>query len=242
MKRKMKCWTNRALLLLFPPKCVGCGELMSVREGEREVFCPFCRTRWEQARLPLEDTLTDEASSILGIASVVEYQPGHNDGVAERLIYHIKHKDHNRVFDFAAKEMHLGVERLIREKQIDEKNLWISYPPRRKTAVRKDGFDQAHRLAKALSLCTGWPMKSLLIRAHDKKEQKTLGREARVENAMAAYELGNRIPSLEGKTIVLIDDLYTTGATLRACAKLLSEAGADGMVLVTIARTRSPKP
>ncbi len=226
------------LLLLFPPKCVGCGERLPVREGMSDVFCPFCRTKWEASRLsPRERTLT-WASPICGLVSVVGYASGKTDGVAEGLIYHLKHKDEQRVFAFAARELARPLHTLLSSLDMPEEGILVTYPPRRPKAVRKDGFDQAKRLAQALARAEGYAFRPLLERIGRAREQKRLAASERRKNAQNAYALKQNCPDLKGKTVILADDLYTTGATLRACAELLIGAGAERVIFATIGRTK----
>lgn len=227
------------LFLLFPPKCVGCGEFLPVHAGMADVFCPFCRTKWEASRLPLHEKSIIWESPIRGLVSVVGYTSGETDGVAEGLIYHLKHKDERRVFVFAAHELAHPLHTLLAELDISDETVLVTYPPRRPRAVRKEGFDQAKRLAQALSRVEGYQFLPLLERIEGGREQKRLDASERRENARNAYGLKPNSPDLTGKTVILTDDLYTTGATLRTCAELLVEAGATRVILATVGRTKS---
>lgn len=115
----------------------------------------------------------------------------------------------------------------------------FTYPPRRRKAVREDGFDQAARLAKALAATCEGEFVPLLRRTHrPTSEQKHLSAEARFANATASYALGKTVSSrVRGRTVILCDDLATTGATLHACAALLREAGAARVLWVTVGQT-----
>lgn len=228
---------RRLLLLLFPPKCVGCGELMPIREGMTQVFCPFCRTKWEASRISDEERIITWDAPVCGLVSVVGYATGETDGVPERLIYHLKHKDERRVFDYAADELARPLRALLSRLSVEKKTVWVTYPPRRPKAITQDGFDQAKRLAQALSRREGFTFSSLLARKKKGREQKRLGAVERRENAKLAYGLKDDCPNLTGKTVLLVDDLYTTGATLRACAALLVSAGAERVILATVGRT-----
>lgn len=226
------------LMLLFPPECVGCGELMPPAEGAETVFCPFCQAQWEAGRLRREDRNLVWEGPFRGLSSVVKYRSGMTNGMPERLIYRLKHKDERRVFDYAAREMTPAIKDLLAHLDVPTEAVLISYPPRRRKAIRKDGFDQAKRLAEALSRETGWPQRTLLARSNrGSREQKTLDAAARTANATKAYRLSADVEDLSGLTVILVDDLYTTGATLRACAQLLIDAGADGVILSTVGRT-----
>ena len=117
----------------------------------------------------------------------------------------------------------------------------FTYPPRRRSAVREDGFDQAQRLAKALAGACDGDFAALIRRTHRKaREQKTLNAEERAVNATSSYILADKAAeAVRDRTVVICDDLCTTGATLNRCAALLVEAGARSVILCTVARTDS---
>jgi predicted amidophosphoribosyltransferase len=123
----------------------------------------------------------------------------------------------------------------------EDKPLLFTYPPRRRSAVREDGFDQARRLAKALAVACDGDFAPLIRRTHRKsKEQKTLNAAEREVNATSSYILSDTAAEIvRDRTVVICDDLCTTGATLNRCAALLVESGARSVILCTVARTDS---
>ena len=181
-----------------------------------------------------------------GLVYLVHYRPGHADGVPEKLIYHVKHQGDPRVFAFVAERL---APRLLdaaatlptRAPVGEDKPLLFTYPPRRRSAVREDGFDQAQRLAKALAVACDGDFAPLIRRTYRKTaEQKTLNAEEREVNATSSYVLSDTAAeAVRDRTVVICDDLCTTGATLNRCAALLVEAGARSVVLCTVARTDS---
>ena len=230
--------------LLFPPRCVGCDELLPPFMGRVTVFCPLCRTAWETAIAEAaEDAATDAAR---GLVYLTHYRPGHADGVPEGLVYHLKHQGDPRAFAFVAARL---APRLLdtvatlptRMAEGADKPLLFTYPPRRRSAVNKDGFDQARELAKAMAVACGGDFASLIKRTHRKSsEQKTLTAAQREANAASSYALSPKTAdTVRDRTVVICDDLCTTGATLNRCAALLVEAGARSVILCTVARTDS---
>ena len=228
--------------LLFPPRCVGCGDLLPPFARRATVFCPLCRTAWETAITEAADHAAADAGR--GLVYLVHYRPGHTDGIPEKLIYHLKHEGDPRAFAFVAERL---APRLLdtaatlpsRAPMGEDKPLLFTYPPRRRSAVSKDGFDQAQRLAKALAQACGGDFAALIKRTLRKTaEQKTLNVEERAVNAASAYILNPKAAdSVRDRTVVICDDLCTTGATLNICAALLVEAGARSVILCTVART-----
>lgn len=101
--------------------------------------------------------------------------------------------------------------------------------------LRERGFNQAHRIAKAMQRHSGSltlrPFQ--LIRTTQKTPQSALGRKARLENLRQTYEVVG-IPPMR---VLLIDDVMTTGATLNTCAAALKVAGTQEVWAIVAART-----
>ena len=233
---------NTARDLLFPPRCVGCGELMEPFVSVPTVFCPLCRTAWEAAITEAAGQSAEDAER--GLVYLTFYRSGETDGIPEHLIYHIKHQGDRRTFSFVAERL---APRLLsaaatlptRAPAGEDKPLLFTYPPRRRSAVSKDGFDQAARLAKALAVACEGEFAALIRRTQrGRAEQKHLNADERAQNAVSAYVLSDKAPeAVRDRTVVICDDLCTTGATLNRCAALLVEAGARSVILCTVART-----
>lgn len=101
---------------------------------------------------------------------------------------------------------------------------------------RKRGFNQSELLARAFASALHLPVEaSNLRRVRDTGSQTKLGREARLKNVAGAFICKNPA-RVRGKTILLIDDVCTTGATLEACAIALKQAGAKRVFGFTYAR------
>ncbi|RPI50966.1 MAG: ComF family protein, partial [Deltaproteobacteria bacterium] len=101
--------------------------------------------------------------------------------------------------------------------------------------LRKRGFNQSLRLAGTIFPHIPLGM-NILARTLNTKPQTELSMKERHRNVRNAFETASPLP--EGvKTILLLDDVYTTGATVRACAKALKRAGARKVHVFTVART-----
>jgi ComF family protein len=113
---------------------------------------------------------------------------------------------------------------------------WIVPVPLHPARQREREFNQAERLARRLSAATGIPMNTRwLSRVIPTRTQTLLSRAERLANVRRAFALRGA-PALEGERIVLVDDVFTTGATTSACARVLQEAGAGQVCVWTVAR------
>lgn len=226
--------------LLFPASCVGCGERLAPYAPTDTAFCPLCRSKWEQALAAAREKQASSPTDkhIYG----VDYHSGRTDGVPERFIYHLKHKGEGRAFRLAARVLAPRVTRAVEAVRGEEEvPVLVAYPPRRAASLRRDGFDQARELARALAGACGYTFSPLLTRRiRPAAAQKTLSARERQANAALSYALrmGAR-ERVRGAVVLLCDDVCTTGATLQACSLLLAEEGARAVLWVTVGRTAS---
>jgi ComF family protein len=115
---------------------------------------------------------------------------------------------------------------------------FLTPAPMHWTRLASRSFNQAAWLAQALSRASGlaW-MPSALIRHKRRRSQEGLSASERRRNVAGAIRARGRF---EGKTIIVVDDVFTTGATLEACARALRKAGAAEVHGLTLARVVRP--
>lgn len=104
--------------------------------------------------------------------------------------------------------------------------------PLHKGRERRRGYNQARELA--LLLCEACTYADALCRPHATRTQSLLTREERAKNLEGAFTCPHP-EVVEGRRVVLVDDILTTGATLQACAKVLLAAGAESVSALTVA-------
>lgn len=109
----------------------------------------------------------------------------------------------------------------------------VTFVPMTKKAQKKRGYNQAQLLAEyfCATMCIDEP-KRLLVKVKNTLPQEKLGSVERRENLSAAFAATE---SLNGKTVLLIDDIKTTGTTLNECAKALKKKGAEKVLCLTVA-------
>jgi ComF family protein len=108
--------------------------------------------------------------------------------------------------------------------------------PIHKSREKWRGFNQAKEIAKIIAEKTYLPYyPDNLIKIKKTKTQVGLKRKERLENLKNCFSILDS-SKIRGKTVLLIDDVYTTGATMEECAKILKEAGAKNVYGITAAR------
>lgn len=116
----------------------------------------------------------------------------------------------------------------------------IAPTPLHWTRLVTRGFNQSVWLAAAFARRVGIPLApDLLTRRRRTPSQAGFGPEARHGNVAGAFSAGRRA---RGRRVVLVDDVFTTGATVAACSRALLEAGAASVDVVTLARVVQPSP
>jgi competence protein ComFC len=110
----------------------------------------------------------------------------------------------------------------------------LTFVPMWQRKERKRGYNQAALMAKEIAVISGNSLKSLLEKTKDTKSQTELDKKERLENVKDSFGLkSDQIP----KNVVLVDDVWTTGATMKECCKVLKKAGVQIVWGFTLART-----
>ena len=108
--------------------------------------------------------------------------------------------------------------------------------PISKKRMKTRGYNQSLLIAKEISKITNIKMEdNILIKQKNNTKQSTLNKIYREQNVIDAYKLLEK-GKIENKNILLIDDIYTTGATVNECSKMLKLAGARKIDVFTIAK------
>ena len=151
---------------------------------------------------------------------------GRYSGSLEKLLHAFKFERH----DFLDDPLAGLLETLIGDGAFDA----LVPVPMSRAKERKRGYNQAERLARALGRRIGLKCEMLLTKRADRATQSRLPRAERAKNVRHAFQAS---PRANGKSILLVDDICTTGETLRACANELLRAGASRVAAVTVAKT-----
>lgn len=214
----------RGLLdLLFPPRCPFCHHFWSQPDTD---YCPSC-----QQNLPwaFGGTAVQAGAVYTLCLSPLLYQ-----GDVRTSFHRYKFTGRKHYAQVYGKLM----AQCVRDQLTEPWDLltWAPLSPKRK---RKRGYDQAFLLAEVLGTQLGISPVVTLEKAKHRPAQSGLGHEddARRANVKGAYRL-KQGADVAGRSILLVDDIVTTGSTLSECAQVLLEAGAEQVFCVTLARAR----
>ena len=198
----------------------------------RYIEAPFC----ERCGLPFEGEITGEFECTncremeLHFASARSAVTVH--GPVLDAIHRYKYNGQMWFEEFLAELFVRGASDWFGEHSVDALLPVPLYPVKQ----RERGFNQAERLARRLGAAVNVPIRiDILKRVLPTPTQTRLSRSQRAENMRHAFALKGE-HQFKGATFVLIDDVFTTGATTSACAKLLLNAGVEHVMVWTVAR------
>lgn len=216
---------------LFPPVCAGCGE-------PGEAICEICRLAID--RIPAQHCrLCSRPMQMGGVCpSCINHPPDFDHiycfsvytGLMRKAIQHLKY------------DRDLGMGRLLAKLIAPDMNglfhqIDLIIPmPLSAERMRMRGYNQAEAITKHLASLTGWMHTPKALRKiKDTESQVHLSVVERLANLDGAFQAEPNL--VRGKQVVLLDDVFTTGATMRQASKALITAGATSVVAVAIART-----
>jgi ComF family protein len=236
---------NGALDLVFAPVCVACREPIDTADPERIVCrlcwlkcrplpvtkCPRCWTPlpWDREPTPTCDTCRAWPAAVRAIRSA--YAIG---DVPRRLVHALKY----RGWEAAAVPMAARMARMEFPADV-EREAGIMVPVPTSTARRRErGYNQAELLARELAARRGRTLDArLLVRTRATATQTALHPGERRANVARAFAVPRGLAAeLRGEHVMVVDDVWTTGATALACVEALLEAGARVASVATFAR------
>lgn len=208
--------------LLYPKRCVGC-------DKGGKYFCFDCRQKLRLSREYLG------AGAMDGVVSVFAYR-----GVMKKAIEKFKFRF---VSDLVGELMELIVESggVEEEGRYFKKKGFVVMPvPLHRKRERWRGFNQAAELGKVLAQELGLEFDDKnLKRIKETKAQSKLNKEERLINIQGAFVVNGQLKMDHGKLpgkVLLVDDVWTTGATMKECARVLRGAGVEMVWGFTVAR------
>ncbi len=243
---------SAALRLLLPPECLVCHGLLGERDTDR-IVCPVCRHRWRAVRPPWCQRCGQPGphfgpcrlcagwpAALSAVRSAVWLTEG-----ARAAVHALKYGGLPRIAEDLAGAM-AGLALPVRGAAV---LVPIPLAPKR---LRERGYNQSEALAAALARRWRMPVATgLLARVRETATQTALTPDTRVANVAGAFaterhvELGRLTPGRRpgvsrDSTFILVDDVFTTGATLAEAARALQQAGASRVLGITFGRAVVP--
>lgn len=210
------------LNFLFPQKCIGCGK-------KNEILCQECLKRIDYPTL----------SEYNNIFAASDY----NDEIVKKAIWMLKYRGIKKIAEPLAELINTRCFRV--KHRVFDKPEWILIPiPLSKARMKERGFNQAELIAKhlfakvkplrnaqGLTLC-----ENVLYKIKETPSQVSIkNRGERLNNLKDCFAIKNP-EIIKDKNIILIDDISTTGATIREARKVLRNAGAKKIIALVVAR------
>ena len=198
--------------ILAPRKCVGCGK-------EGKYICEKCGLFLSEAPSVFMTNGLEE------LVSAWEYE-----GLIKKIILKIKY---DGMFDAIDELAEKAFE--IREPYVPEDTTITFVPMSRKKEMQRK-FNQAELIAKKVGEITGREVLPLLEKIKDTPSQTELNKEERIENVKGAFCSMSDIKQT-WENVLLVDDVWTSGATMQECCRILKRSGVKRVWGFTLART-----
>jgi ComF family protein len=231
--------------LLYPPLCLSCDKAVVHADALcadcfrklRPITAPLCPV----LGLPFEVALGPEARSAEAIADPPPFDRARSavlyNEIARALVSRLKYGDRPEIARFCARLMAQAGHELWGDDAV------LVPVPLHRTRQFSRRYNQSTELARALSRLTGIPSDpSLVTRRKNTRQQVGLTGDARQRNVAGAFlahaDLGLR---LRGRRAIIVDDVMTTGATVKALTRALKAKGAARIDVISFARVPSPQ-
>jgi competence protein ComFC len=202
--------------LIFPPRCVGCGRIDNL-------WCEDCQSQLEETIYPQQVRPLPPFRGILSTAV--------HEGIIREAVQGLKYGN-------APKMAAALGQRLIRQLTGQAWKIDMIVPvPLHTSRLAERGYNQAQLLAEYVAQEMQLPcLPAAISRQRNTQSQVTLSAAERQTNLKDAFRAETQF--ITGQSVLIIDDVYTTGATLSACADAVLQAGAQAVygLTVTVAR------
>jgi predicted amidophosphoribosyltransferase len=231
---------------LLPPACLLCEQPVPVREDDA-LICGLCRSRWRPVAGPWCERCGQPTLGDLACRLCAAWPPGLGrvrsavwlEGTAREAVHRLKYEGWWRIGQTLADAMRT-LEPLTGQ-------VCLIPVPLGTRRLRERGYNQSEQIASALGAKLGLPVRTdWLVRVTETRTQTALTPEARQANVAGAFETrglagAECVPAEPAvPACVLVDDVFTTGATLAEAGAALVAGGAPRVEAVTFARARLP--
>ncbi|HEY1050818.1 MAG TPA: ComF family protein [Prosthecobacter sp.] len=256
LRRALRPVLAAAVDLIYPRLCCGCKaplEPGEPRTGIQTWFCPACEKNLPWLDAPYcrvcgetyDGSFSAEFRCMNCSGRRLEFEFAiaacHAEDTVRELVHQFKYERRLQLRGALATLLL----RTLDEPRLSRESLasWLLVPvPLHREREKEREFNQSWELCQRLQRLTGVPAAKALARTRETDAQAGLDREERLQNLRGAFSLRKtwpwqKKPPLQGRSILLVDDVFTTGATTSECARVLRrEGGAQKVVVITVAR------
>ena len=221
----------KILTLIYPERCIFCGEVIR----PLTLCCEMCRRTIRVVKPPLcrycgkskKDCDCKRRRHIYERVIAPFYS---DDGAVHKGLIRLKRRDDPRAINYYADQMLAAFRREFGQSAPHA----VTFVPITADVKAERGYNQSELLAEAFAEKLSVPCFPLLRKLYETRPQKGLFAWQRSGNVLGVFDVTDR-EAVAGKTIVLVDDVLTTGATLDECCKMLKLYGAFRVFCVTVA-------
>lgn len=254
--------------LVFLPTCAGCDRRLAPVVKNNATYgkvclCDDCLEKWQGCKAELCPECGQNLEKCNCIPAFLQkVQPdlpalcfyhGDDKMISDRIILKIKRSMHKELFSYLALELLPRLVSTLDKMDLAGEDCIFTWVPRKREHLKQYGFDQGKELC--LQIAAGFGVKpSPLFARLNGKEQKKLAKSERKQNADRAILLrtsykkerdceliDNVYETVKGRAVVIVDDVITSGATMKRAAKLLQDAGALRVIVICVAKTKKNK-
>ena len=191
----------------------------------RDFTCKICKKKLEYTKGELVSNIILNKHFDYLISSY-KYK-----GIIRKFILDFKFEDKKYLVDFLSSKISEIIKNFLIDTEID----YVLYVPISLRRFYERGYNQSYLLAYKISKEINIPLvKYGIIKIKHNKRQSELSHKERVSNIKNVYKV-NKLYNFEGKSVLLIDDIYTTGNTVNECSRILKECGVKRIVVATVA-------
>ena len=226
-----KFFYDKIFNLFFPAKCGFCENIT----GNYNYICSNCeKQKYNEDRehcvlcgkkIYLEKNICSNCRERRVYYEKLIFFGEYKEVLKDKIISY-KFNDRSYLYNFFAE--------LLFPKLVDEKIELITSVPISRKRMKERGYNQSELIAKKLSKLLEIQHKNLLIKKHETKRQSELSKIERSINVRNSFEIIKN-NEIKNKNILLIDDVFTTGATVNECSRIIKAAGVNSIKVAVIA-------
>lgn len=226
--------------IIYPPMCINCAGMTQGHGG----LCPQCWNQLQPIEKPWCDILGspfdyDVGGGILSADAIANAPPFSKarsavlyDDVARTMVHRLKYKDR---IDLA--QTMAGWMIRVGEELMPQVQGVLAVPLHRNRLISRK-YNQSAELSRVIAARSGLPhLPATLYRSKATRQQVGLSNRARADNIKGAFRVPQeKRQNIAGQNLLLVDDVYTTGATIKSATRALLDAGAGKVFVLTFAR------